>query len=237
VRRPVAASALGFLLALSHRMFIKDRLTRAGRWAEKLDHMGVGLTGRTLGVIGLGNIGREIFRLAQPLAMRHVAYDPYVATEAAAQAGAELLQLDELLAMADFVCIGCALTAETRHLLDARRLALMKPSAFLINVARGPIVDQAALTRCLQEQRIAGAALDVFEQEPIDPLDPLLTLDNVILSPHAIAWTDELFQSIGRSACQSVLDVASGRIPQYVVNREVLESPIFQSKLRRFAEE
>ena len=97
----------------------------------------------------------------------------------------------------------------------------MKPNAYLINIARGPIVDQAALTVALAEKRIAGAGLDVFDVEPIAPDDPLLSLDNVILSPHAICWTDECFANIGRSACQSLIDVAAGRIPAHVVNRDV----------------
>jgi D-3-phosphoglycerate dehydrogenase len=233
VRRPVASSVLAFLLALAHKLPIKDRLTRDGRWNERLNYMGLGLTGRTLGVIGLGNIGREVFRLTAPLEMRHVGYDPHVTREQAAAAGIEWLALDELLAAADFVVICCALSKETHHLLDARRLSLMKPTSYLINVARGPIVDQAALTPVLQNRRIAGAALDVFEQEPIDPRDPLLALDNVILAPHAICWTDECFLNNGRSAVRSILDVAAGRAPQFVVNREVLEQPALATKLRR----
>lgn len=233
VRRPVAASALTFLLALAHKLPTKDRLTREGRWHEKLDHMGSGLSGRTLGVIGLGNTGRELFRLAAPLDMRHVGFDPYVTTDQAAACGVQWLPLDSLLSEADFVVVCCALTPQTRHLLDARRLGLLKPKAYLINVARGPIIDQAALTTILRERRIAGAALDVFEQEPIDSRDPLLELNNVILAPHAICWTDELFLGNGRSACQAILDFASGRVPQHVVNREVLERPTMQAKLRR----
>jgi D-3-phosphoglycerate dehydrogenase len=235
VRRPVAVSALTLILALSHKLLIKDQLTRAGRWSEKLDHLGMGLTGRTLGVIGLGNIGREVFRVALPLAMRHIGHDPHVTADQATAMGVEWLELDRLLAEADFVVVCCALTAETRRLIDARRLALMKPTAYLINVARGPIVDQAALTAILQERRIAGAGLDVFDPEPIDPRDPLLALDNVILSPHALCWTDECFSGNGRSACQAILDYAAGRAPRHVVNREVLERPGMQAKLKRFS--
>jgi D-3-phosphoglycerate dehydrogenase len=231
VRRPVAVAAMTFILALSHRLLVKDRLTRAGRWSEKLAYMGMGLTGRTLGVLGLGNIGRELCRLAEPFGLRRVAHDPY----AGATEGVELLALDDLLRTADFVCVCCALTPQTRHLLNAERLALMKPTAYLINVARGPIVDQQALTRTLQERRIAGAGLDVFEQEPIAADDPLLQLDNVIVAPHALCWTDECFRGNGESACQSILDVAAGRIPRHVVNREVLNNLLFQEKLRRRA--
>lgn len=231
VRRPVAVAALTFLLALSHKLLVKDRLTRTGRWHEKLDHMGMGVTGRTLGVVGLGNIGRELLALARPLGMRHLAADPYASPASASAAGAELADLDHLLREADFICLCCALTPETHHLLDARRLALLKPTAYLINVARGPIVDQQALTQVLQERRIGGAALDVFETEPIDPADPLLALDNVLLAPHALCWTDECFRSNGRSACTSILDVAAGRTPQYIVNRAALEHPRWRGRL------
>lgn len=227
VRRPVATSALAFLLALSHKLFTKDRLTRTGRWQEKLDYMGIGLTGRTLGVIGLGNIGRELFRLAAPLEMRHAAFDPYASA-------IELVALDSLLTEADFVVVCCALTADTHHLLDRRRLRLMKPTAFLINIARGPIIDQAALTEALTERSIAGAALDVFKTEPVSSNEPLLQLDNVIVAPHAIAWTDELFLGNGIAACQSILDVALGRIPRHIVNREVLDRPALLAKLGQF---
>ena len=116
--------------------------------------------------------------------------------------------------------------------MNAERLALMKPTAFLVNIARGPIVDQAALTEALQEGRIAGAALDVFEREPVDANDPLLSLDNVILAPHAIGMTDEVFRGSGRSACRSVIAVAQGRVPDYVVNREALDHPRLK-ELRR----
>ncbi len=236
VRRPVAVAALTLLLAAAHKLLIKDRMTRAGRWHEKLDAMGVGLTGRTLGLIGLGNIGREILRLAAPLDMQHLAHDPFVTPEAAEASGARWCPLEVLLEESDFVCLCCALTPQTHHLLDAQRLARMKPTAFLINVARGPIVDQAALTRALQQGRIAGAALDVFEQEPIAAGDPLLSLDNVILSPHAICWTDELFRGNGQAALQSILDVAAGRVPRDVVNRDVLQRPGWKKKLNGLAQ-
>src|SRR5262249_42245511 len=150
-----------------HKLLLKDRLTREGRWHEKLDHMGVGLTGRTFGLIGLGNVGREILRVAAPLGMRQIAADPNVSADAARASGAELVTLEALLSQADFVCVSCALIPQTYHLLNAQRLALMKPTAFLVNVARGAIVDQQALTKVLRERRIAGAALDVFEKEPI----------------------------------------------------------------------
>ena len=229
VRRPMAQAILTFILALSGRLLQKDRLTRSGAWAQRLDFMGVGLTGRTLGSLGLGNIGRELFTLAAPLEMRHIAHDPYARPEATP--GVELVDLDALFRTADFVVVNCPLTAETRHLVNAERLALMKPTAFLISTARGPIVDQTALTDALRAGRIAGAALDVFEQEPIHPNDPILALDNVIVTPHALCWTDECFSGNGRSALGDILEVAAGRTPPNVVNPDVLASDMFQDKL------
>jgi D-3-phosphoglycerate dehydrogenase len=143
--------------------------------------------------------------------------------------------LETLMAESDAVVVCCALTAETRRLIDRQRLALMKPSAYLINVSRGPVVDQAALTEALTAGQIAGAGLDVFEQEPISPSDALLSLDNVIVAPHAVCWTDECFRGNGRSACKSILDVASGRTPAHVVNRDVLSRAALQGKLARYA--
>jgi D-3-phosphoglycerate dehydrogenase len=231
VRRPVAVAVMTFLLALSHKLLIKDRLTRAGRWAEKLDHMGMGVTGRTLGIVGLGNIGREVLHLAKPFDLRSMAFDPHIPAYSARGLNVELTSLEDLLKRSDYVAICCALTPETRHLINEPRLRLMKPTSYLINVARGPVVDQQVLTRALSERWIQGAGLDVFEDEPIDPADPLLALDNVILAPHAICWTDECFLNNGRSACQSLLDVAGGRVPKNVVNRSVLDHPRLQSRL------
>ncbi len=231
VRRPVAVSVMTLLLALSHQLLIKDRLTREGRWGEKLNYMGQGVRGRTLGVIGVGNIGREVFQLAAPFEMRHLGFDPFLKTPVE---GVDLVSLETLLKESDYVVVCCALTSETHHLLNADRLSLMKPNAYLINVARGPIVDQRALTEVLTQRRIAGAGLDVFDVEPIATSDPLLALDNVIVSPHAICWTDECFQSIGSSACRSLIDVAQGRTPSHVVNREVMASSRLSQKLDRY---
>ncbi len=233
IRRPMATAILTFILALSGRLLQKDRLTRSGNWAQKVDYMGVGLTGRVLGSIGFGNIGRELFAIAQPLGMRHIAHDPYARPDAAL--GVELVELETLFRTSDFVVVNTPLTAETRHLVNAGRIAMMKPTAFLISAARGPIVDQAALTEALQEGRIAGAALDVFEQEPVDPDDPILSLDNVIVTPHALCWTDEWIRLTGRSALGGILDVAAGREPPHVVNRDVLTTSQFRDKLVRNA--
>jgi phosphoglycerate dehydrogenase-like enzyme len=221
VRRPMASASMAFLLALAHRLPQKDRHMRAGGF-DRFAFGGTGLTGRTLGLIGVGNVGADLVHLVEPWAMRIVAHDPYVSD---APPGVELVELEPLLRESDFVVVLCPLTEETRGLLDAGRLALMKPTAFVVNVARGPIVDQRALTDALREERLAGAALDVYEQEPVDPRDPLLALENVILAPHAIGLTDEIYRASGESACRAVIAVAEGRVPDHAVNSDALSSP------------
>jgi len=222
VRRPVATIILTFILALAQKLFAKDRITRAGRWHERTSFMGDGLTGKRVGSIGFGNIGQETFRLLQPLDMVHLACDPAADRAEAERLRVELVDLDTLLKTADFVSVSCPLSPQTRHLIGARELGLMKPTAYLINTARGPIVDEAALHRALVEHTIAGAALDVFDQEPTPPDNPLLRLDNIIVTPHSLCWTDEAFRNMALGAFQAVLDVAHGRPPKHVVNRAAL---------------
>ena len=194
------------------------------------------MQGRQLGLIGIGNVGREVAKLAVPFGLEIIAVDPYATPERAAAINATLVDLDTLLTQADYVVILCALTDETRGMIDAAALALMKKTAYLINIARGPIVDQQALYEALVAKQIRGAALDVFEQEPADPDEPLFKLDNVIVTPHAMCWTDDWAHLTGQSAVGGILAVAAGEAPGYVVNRDVLDSPTFTRKLARYAE-
>jgi len=167
--------------------------------------------------------------------MHFIAHDPYVSPALANELGITLVDLDAVFRESDFVTLNCPLTAETKHLVDARRLSLMKSTAFLINCARGPVVDQRALTKALQERRIAGAGLDVFDPEPPHPDDPLLKLDNIIVTPHALCWTDQMFEGIGATDVKAVLDLSRGRVPAGIVNRAVLDNPIWQQRLKRYA--
>ena len=155
---------------------VKDRLTReaAAGFAKRGDYMGVGLVGRTLGSVGIGNIGAELFRLIKPFEMRLIAHDPYADPKLAAELGVELVGLEDVFRRSDFVSVSCPLTPETRHLVNADRLALMKPTAYLINTSRGPTVDQKALTKALMERGIAGAGLDVLERNRRTPTIPFL---------------------------------------------------------------
>lgn len=233
VRRPVAVSILTLLLALAGHLKHRDWSARHD-WGARADRHGVGLVGRVFGQVGIGNIGAEAIRLLKPLDMRMIAHDPFVDAETARALGVELVGQDALFREADFISISCPLTPETRHLVNASRLALMKPTAFLINTARGPVVDQRALTEALREGRIAGAGLDVFEREPPDPDDPLLALDNVVLAPHALCWTDQLFATMAADDIDAVLAVMRGEAPANVVNRQVLSRPGFRDKLARY---
>jgi phosphoglycerate dehydrogenase-like enzyme len=227
--RPVATTALTFVLALAGKLFLKDRLTRSGRWHERMDNMGVGLTGRTLGVVGAGRIGKELLRMARIFDLRLIAYDPHANDVELGYLGARKLLLEDLLRESDFVVACCLLDASTRHLFGEREFAQMRPSAFFINVARGPVVDEPALIAALKADRIAGAALDVFEQEPVDPANPLLAMDNVIVTPHSLCWTDECFHNMASIGLRSIVDTLTGRRPEFIVNREVLNHPRVQA--------
>jgi phosphoglycerate dehydrogenase-like enzyme len=239
VRRPVAVSIMTFMLALTGKLFAKDRITRQGPegWARRSDHMGVGLVGRTFGSLGIGNIGAEAFRLAKPFDMKFIAHDPYADPAVARDLGVRLVGLEELFRESDVLSVSCPLNEETRHIVNAERLALMKPSAYLINTSRGPVVDEAALTRTLQEGRIAGAGLDVFEEEPSPADNPLYRLDNVILTPHALCWTDQCFAGIGAADVKAAFDVMHGRVPTGIVNREIVDRPAWRDKLERYQAE
>jgi phosphoglycerate dehydrogenase-like enzyme len=223
VRRPLAAAAMTLILSVSHNVVAKDGLVRSGRWHERMEHMGRSVHGATLGLVGVGNVGREIVPLARAFGMSCIGCDPYADPAQMAAAGVTAVGLEELLHRADVVCVVCPLTEETRHLIGEAQLALMKPGAILVNVARGAIVDQAALTRALQSGTIRAAGLDVFEEEPPQPADPLLALGNVVLSPHSLCWTDELALGVGTSALANVVALSHRRPLNYVVNPAALD--------------
>jgi phosphoglycerate dehydrogenase-like enzyme len=236
VDRSVAEATVGWMLALSHHLRTKDRLVREARWDDRSQFMGSELRERTLGVVGFGGIGRAVVRLLAGFGMQPpLVFDPFAPAKALAECGAQAVSLDELLANSDYVSLHCPLNDQTRGLIGARELALMKPTAYLLNTARGGIVDEDALFDALHERRIAGAAIDCFVGEPLSAPPRLAQLDNVLLAPHCIAWTDELFRDIGRKACQGMIDLAAGRRPAGVVNPEVFERESFIAKWRRVA--
>jgi phosphoglycerate dehydrogenase-like enzyme len=196
--------------------------------------MGRELRDRTLGVVGLGGIARKLLELLSNWGMNHpVAFDPFVDPVAAANLGVRLVELDELMRTSDFVSIHCPLTDKTRGLIGRRALALMKPEAYLINTARGGIVDEDALYEALEHGRIAGAALDCFATEPLVEPSRFGKFENVLLAPHSVAWTNEMFRDIGRAACQGMVDLSLKRMPRGIVNPDVLDRPGFQRKWDR----
>jgi len=237
VRRPMAVTIITFLLALNMRLMLKDKLAREGRWAEKEDCDGYGLVGKTFGSIGTGNIGHDMFRLAKPFGMKHIAYDPYIEESALADVDVKLVDMDTLLAEADFVNISCPLNKSTRGLLGEKEFKKMKNTAFLINTARGPIVDEAALIRALKEGWIRGAGIDVFEKEPTPIDNPLLKMDNVIVAPHALGHTEEIRSNMINELVEQISQVIRGELPKASPNRQVWEKPGFQAKLRKFQAE
>lgn len=236
VRRPVAVAIMTFILALSTRLLVKHKLTSEGQWGEVTKYHGYGLIGKTLGSIGVGNIGHEMFMLAKPFGMKHIAYDPYITQEAVDNVELKLVDLDTVLAESDFLSISCPLNEKTRHLIGEKELRKMKQTAFLINTARGPVVDEVALTKALKEGWIRGAGIDVFEQEPTPPDNPLLKLDNVIVIAHAMAFTDEFLTSVWEIIVKQILQIISGEVPEGLVNREAWDKSEFQAKLKKFQE-
>ena len=235
VDRSVAESTIAWMLALTHHMLVKDRLVRTGHWDERTKYMGCELRDRTLGIIGLGGIGRSVVSLTQGFGMNQpIAFDPVVSDEAMSELGVRRVELDELLSTADFVSVHCPLSEHTRGLIGERELSWMKGDAYLLNTARGGIVDDDALFEALQNNRIAGAALDCFDSEPLTEPHRFGALDNVILAPHSIAWTNEMFRDIGQSACQALLDLSLGKRPQRgVLNPELFDRDSFREKWQR----
>ena len=214
----IAAAELtvGLIYALARNVAAADASLRRGEW-RRADFMGTELRGRTLGIVGLGKIGLTVADRARAMEMELVGSDPFVRTDIAAEHGIELVGLDELLRRSDVVTVHVPLNATTRGLIGERALSHMRPSAFIVNVARGGVVDEQALAEALGGGRLAGAAIDVYEHEP--PRDsPLLSAPNTVLTPHLGASTREAQAKAGVEVAQQVLDVLAGRPAQYAVN-------------------
>jgi D-3-phosphoglycerate dehydrogenase len=226
----VAEIAVGFIICLGRKIvqahtamqseeLLSDTVTMAIMTRQR-GLVNADLWGKTLGVIGVGRIGSSVSRkVIAAFNMRVLGYDPYVNAETLAGCGVQKVdRLEEMLPRCDFVALHCSGGAGTRHLINARTLALMKPDAYLINTARGSIVDETALIEALQKKQIAGAAIDVYEPEPPRPGNPLLHMENVIVTPHFCAMTEESLYNMATMVAQGVLDVLEGRQPKYPVN-------------------
>ena len=203
-----AELAIGLAIALMRQIPSLDNAIKHGEWPRPSTPV---LNGKTLGIIGLGRVGGHLAKIARAFGMRVIAWSPRLTAAAASEAGAEFHPLDELLKLSDVVSIHASLTPESRGLIDSRRLGLMKPAAYLINTARGPIVDENALIEALEKKRIAGAGLDVFDIEPLPAGHLLAQLPNVILTPH-IGWpTDQGYERYAASAADVLLAYLDGR--------------------------
>lgn len=232
IRLPMAVATMTLALAVSQKLLFKERLVRDGRWDERRMHLGVGLCGTTFSLIGLGHVGTALVDIARPLGVRFLAFDPYVPIERVPP-DVEIVPLEVVLSEADVLFVLCPLNPDTRGLINEAALGRMKSTAFLINTARGPIVDSLALAAAISSRRIAGAGLDVVDPEPLPADHPLLECENVVLTPHSLCWTDQCFFDMGVSACRAILSVAEGQAPAYVVNGDVLTSKLFETKLQR----
>jgi D-3-phosphoglycerate dehydrogenase len=231
-KQAVAEHVVALMLMLSKRIMETDRNLRRGTLGDRAKFMGNDVFGKTVGIIGLGNVGGTLAKLCNTLLqMTVLAYDPYLTAEQIKERGAEKVELDDLLRRSDFVSTNCPLTDETRNLVGAREYALMKPTAFYINAARGFIHDEAALADVLRSKRIAGAGLDVWAKEPPGAEHPLMAFDNVIVSPHTAGVTVEARAKMGQFAADQVLDLLDGRYPPRPVNPEVW--PVYAKRFEK----
>jgi D-3-phosphoglycerate dehydrogenase len=220
--REVANHALGLLLAFNRKIIALDRQVHAGAWGGGVPGPFTGsVHGETVGIVGLGNIGSAFARRMAVFETTVIAHDPYVDDAHFAKLGVERVTLDQLAERADYVSIHTLLNDETRHLIGEKFFQRMKPTAVLINTSRGPVVDEQALTRALEEKRLAGAALDVWEKEPVDKDNPLLKMDNVIATPHAAYFSSPAVAQVPRRCGEEVARVLTGRRPLNVINPEV----------------
>ena len=221
-REAVAEHVLGMMLGLSKRIIETDRYMRRTAGINRNVFLGNDIHGKTVGIVGLGHVGSRVAELCRGLfAMRVLACDPYLSVETMRARGAEKVVLDDLLRQADFVSINCPRTDETVGMIGARQYALMQPHTFFINTARGGIHDEAALAKALQEKRLAGAGLDVWDTEPPPPEHPLLAFDNVLVSPHTAGVTREARANMGRIAAEQLIGLFDGKPAPRVLNPDV----------------
>jgi len=217
----VSDTAMSLILASARKVVLLSNAVRRGIWDRGLAYPIHKFRGQTLGLLSFGNIPRALVPKAKAFGFQIIAYDPYVPQEVADPYGVRMVDLPDLLQRSDILSIHAPLTSETRHIIGEKELRQMKPSAYLINTGRGPVVDGDALYRALKEGWIAGAGLDVLEKEPPDLDEPLLSLENVVFTPHYASYTEEAYRELRIKAAQNIASVLRGEWPKYVVNPEV----------------
>lgn len=218
LREPMAHTALTLLFALAHNLLPKDHLVREGTWEKKSQLHGHGLLRATIGVVGLGGIGQQTVRLLRALGLDVVAWNRSPRPEFCAETGIEQVELEDLLRRCDYVVLTVAAAPETHHLIGAPELTALGPHGYLVNIARGSVVDEQALIAALQDGTIAGAGLDVFETEPLPTSSPLIGLENVVITPHSLCWTEDFVAASSAEVRGEILAVARGQEPQNPVN-------------------
>ena len=206
VRRPVAVATLTMIFGLASKLIKKDHLVRTGNWDQRTNFMGVGLSRKTLGVIGAGSIGTETIKLSKPFFKNILAFDPFLSEEEIFQKGAVKVDLQELASKSDFIVILCNLDSSSKSMINSNFFSKMKKSGYIFNLSRGPVIDEIDLEKAIKEKKIAGAGLDVTNIEPLNTDSELLNHDNVIVTPHALCWTDECFHDIATEAINSILN-------------------------------
>ncbi|QIK82521.1 2-hydroxyacid dehydrogenase [Sanguibacter sp. HDW7] len=221
--KPLAASAMTMLLAVAHNLPQNLFAARGGRWDERGRYIGRGLDGATVGIVGFGRAGQELARLLAPFGARLLVHDVPALADAASVLDAELVELDDLLAEADHLVLLAALTEGSHRMVDASLLARTKPGVTLTNVSRGGLVDHDALRAALATGHVSAAGLDVLDPEPPAADDPLLTMENVLVTPHALFWTRDFVDGVATSAIEAIIDVAHGRRPATTVNPDVYD--------------
>ncbi len=218
----VSDTALSLILATMRKLVFLNNLVKGGIWNRTLARPIHKLRGSTLGLVAFGSIARAVAMKAEAFGFRIIAFDPYVNRETAAEHNVTLVDFDTLLRESDVISVHAPLNESTYHLIGEAELRKMKPSAFLVNTGRGPVVDGTALARALKEGWIAGAGLDVMEKEPPDPDDPLLRLENIVLTPHYASYTEEAYAEMRRKVVEAVAAALRGQFPRVVVNAEVM---------------
>ncbi len=215
----VAEHTMAFILTLAKNLPEMDACVRSGMWGRRSNSGSVEIRGKTLGIIGLGQIGFKVMRMAQAFGMKTLAFDPFV-QERYAKDTEFSCSLEELFKVSDFITVHVPSLSENRHMVNENLLGRMKPGAYLVNTSRGDVIDETALIRVLEQNKIGGAALDVFKNEPPAVCNPFFTLKNVVLSPHTAALTKECGAKMMLEAVAQVVDCLEGRIPPHIVNRE-----------------
>ena len=216
-----AEHTVAMMLALSRNIVQADAHVRAGNW-KRSQFMGVEIRDKILGTIGFGRVAEEVVRRVQGLGVQVLAYDPYVTAEFAAQRGVQLVELDSLLARADFITVHVPLTPQTTDLIDRAQFSLMKPTARVLNVARGGVINETALAEAVEQNQIAGAALDVYSEEPLPPESPLRRSPKIILTPHLGGSTIEAQEQVAEDVATQVVDVLNDRPARYAVNAPII---------------